>query len=156
MGSFIEARRERAARAWGLSDEVVLVGAGKVVPIPGSGDQVYPFRVHPEYRWLTDAEGPLEVLAFDPAEGWARFVPEVTRDEIVWTGAGPREGRPLAELDAWRKARRGRPVANHAARLSTTRSAMARRVASDAEPTCGSSEAFGASSSACGTLGSST
>ena len=40
-------------------------------------------------------------------------------------------------------------------RLSTTRSAMALRVCTEAEPTCGSSVALGRSSSACGTCGSS-
>ena len=47
------------------------------------------------------------------------------------------------------------PLSNQAARLSTTRSAIASRVATEAEATCGRSETFGSASSASGTLGSS-
>ena len=55
---------------------------------------------------------------------------------------------PAPASAAWRSL-------NQDTRLSTTRSAMALRVCTDAEPTCGSSVALGRSSSACGTFGSS-
>lgn len=110
-------RRDAAARAWGLRDELVLVAAGDPVPVPGRYDLTYRFRSHSEYLWLTDRERPGGVLAFDPADGWVEFVPPVTREELLWAGAddlqeGPLEGtRPIDDLDAWLAARAGRAAA---------------------------------------------
>ena len=50
---YLTARRARVAKAWALSDEVVLVPAGTPIEIPGT-DQEYPFRAHPEHRYLAD------------------------------------------------------------------------------------------------------
>lgn len=110
MNSFLERRRERIAAAWALTDELVLVGAGEPVSIPGGADQTFPFLAHAEYVWLADREVPGAVVAFDPRSGWTDFVPVVTEAERVWEGAGQRDGTPLAELAAWLAARRGRPV----------------------------------------------
>ena len=101
------------AEAWDLRDELVLVGAGARMPIPGRADRTYPFRAHSEYLYLTDRERPGGVLAFDPSEGWVDFVVPVTREERLWEGApeGELEGVPIAELDAWLGAREGRAIA---------------------------------------------
>ena len=109
----LERRRHAVAARWDLGDEVVLIGAGQPVPIPGRGDPTYPFRSHSEYLYLTDRERPGGVLAFDPGEGWVEFVVPVTADELLWTGLeGDREGvpegtRPRDELEGWVA---GRPV----------------------------------------------
>jgi Xaa-Pro aminopeptidase len=106
-------RRAAAAAAWELSDQVVLVGAGEPIGIPGRGDVTYPFRAHSEYLYLTDRDRPSGVLAFDPQDGWADFVEPPTVEERLWSGAvgGEQDGVPLSDLAGWLAARRGRPVA---------------------------------------------
>jgi Xaa-Pro aminopeptidase len=107
IGDMLERRRRAAAEAWNLDDGVVLVEAGRPVPIPGRGDPTYPFRAHAEYLWLTDRERPGGVVAYDPAHGWAEFVVPVTTEELLWTGIeGDREGvpdgtRPVDDLAAF-------------------------------------------------------
>jgi Xaa-Pro aminopeptidase len=107
-------RRAAAVEAWKLTDELVLVGAGEPIPVPGRYDLTYPFRAHSEYLYLTDRERPGGVLAFDPADGWTEFVAPVTREELLWSGVdGLEEGvpdgsRPADELDGWLEARRDR------------------------------------------------
>src|SRR5215211_4867615 len=109
----LERRRRTAAEQWQLGDQVVLIGAGDRIPVPGRGDRTYPFRAHSEYLYLTDRERPGGVYALDPGEGWVEFVMPVTAQELLWSGLeGDREGvpagtRPLDELEAWL---RGRPV----------------------------------------------
>jgi Xaa-Pro aminopeptidase len=103
-------RRQAAAASWKLAKEIVLIGAGEPLPIPGRGDQTYPFRAHSEYFYLAGHERPGSVLAFDPAAGWTDFVPEVTEKEKVWSGDLPSLGVPLATIEGWLKARAGRVV----------------------------------------------
>jgi Xaa-Pro aminopeptidase len=112
IGVQLERRRRAAAEQWQLDDQVVLVGAGDRIPVPGRGDRTYPFRAHSEYLYLTDRERPGGVLAFDPHEGWVDFVAPVTRDERLWEGArgDEAEGVAVAELAAWLERRKGRPV----------------------------------------------
>ncbi|HEX5631998.1 MAG TPA: aminopeptidase P N-terminal domain-containing protein [Gemmatimonadales bacterium] len=110
MRDLLVARRERAAAAWALRDEVVLIGAGSMIPIPGGADATYPFLAHPEYLWLSGHEVVDAVLAFDPREGWTDFVPPVTQAERVWEGRTDAPGTPLHELGGWLAARRGRAV----------------------------------------------
>ena len=87
-------RRAAVASAWNMSDEVVLIGAGEPIPVPGF-DRSYPFRSHSEYFYLTDRERPGGVLAFDPADGWVEFLAPVTREELLWSGATDlEEGTP--------------------------------------------------------------
>ena len=74
LDTMIEARRERAAAAWALRDEVVLVGAGSSIGVPGGADLTYPFMAHTEYVWLTGHEVAGAVLAFDPRAGWTDSV----------------------------------------------------------------------------------
>jgi Xaa-Pro aminopeptidase len=109
----LERRRQAAADAWDLSDELVLVGAGARIPMPGRADLTYRFRAHSEYLYLTDRERPGGVLAFDPHEGWVDFVAPVTSAERLWEGApeGELEGVPLGALESWLEARKGRPAA---------------------------------------------
>src|SRR5436190_13911870 len=109
----LDRRRRALVAACELSDEVVLVGAGAPVPIPGRADRTYPFRSHSEYFYLTDRERPGGVLAFDPQEGWVDFVTPVTRDEALWEGASgaSREGVSITELESWLESRTGRSVA---------------------------------------------
>jgi Xaa-Pro aminopeptidase len=107
-------RLDALARAWDLRDEIVVIGAGQPLPVPGRGDRTYPFRSHSEYLYLTDRERPGGVLAFDAAEGWADFVAPVSREERLWAGgpAGGQEGRPLPELGDWLAKRSRPPIAN--------------------------------------------
>jgi Xaa-Pro aminopeptidase len=109
-------RRSAAAVAWDLSDEIVLVGAGDEVPLPGRQDLTYPFRAHSEYFYLTDRERPGGVLAFDPQAGWFDFVAPVTAEELLWSGTedareGVPEGAvPRPEFETWLRERDGRPI----------------------------------------------
>jgi Xaa-Pro aminopeptidase len=111
-------RRARIAPALGLTDEILLVGAGQPVPKPELSDQTYPFLAHQEYYYLAGlADAPGAVIAYDPRDaaapggGWISFVPEVTEAERVWEGRSPRDGVPLARLPSWLAARSGRPLA---------------------------------------------
>jgi Xaa-Pro aminopeptidase len=110
MDDLIHARRERAAAAWALRDELVLIGAGPVIGVPGGADQTYPYLAHAEYLWLTGHEVADGVLAFDPRDGWTDFIPPVTQAERVWEGREDAGGTPIHELAGWLAARRGRPV----------------------------------------------
>jgi Xaa-Pro aminopeptidase len=109
----LDRRRRAVAEAWALTDQVILIGAGERIPVPGRADRTYPFRAHSEYLYLTDRERPGGVLAFDPREGWVDFVTPVTRDERLWEGArdDEQQGRPASELEGWLAERRDRPVA---------------------------------------------
>jgi len=118
----LEERRARAVKAWGLTREIVLVGSGEPVSIPGHQDQVYSFRAHAEYFWLTEREKPGCVLAYDPEEGWTDFVPVATEDQRVWEGAGAPEGVPADGLQQWLAKRRGRPVAALGSRIKGVKS----------------------------------
>lgn len=110
-----ELRRRRAAvvDAWGLDDEVVLIGAGAPIPRPGRDDTTYPFEAHSEYYYLTDRNRPGGVLAFDPGEGWVDFVAPVTASDRLWSGAPTTDlERPTTDdLDGWLEVRAGRPIA---------------------------------------------
>jgi Xaa-Pro aminopeptidase len=110
MASYLERRRDRIAAAWNLSDEAVLVGAGRPIPIPGGADQTFPFVAHSDYFYLTDRQVAGGVLAFDAKEGWVDFVPDVTAAERVWEGKTDVPGTPLSRLEGWLAARRGRTV----------------------------------------------
>jgi Xaa-Pro aminopeptidase len=106
-------RLAAAADAWGLTDEIVLVGAGDPIPVPGRGDLTYPFRAHSEYLYLTDVNRPGGVLGFDPDEGWFEFEAAVDAAERLWLGtpaAGP-GGLTTRELAGWLRSRSGRPIA---------------------------------------------
>jgi Xaa-Pro aminopeptidase len=107
----LEKRKKSAAWQWSLRDEIVLIGAGQAIPIPGRADQTYPFRAHSEYFYLTDRDRPGCVLAFDPKEGWTDFIPKITRDEAVWMGSMPDEGVSVANLPSWLRRRKGRRLA---------------------------------------------
>jgi len=110
LDALIAARRERAAAAWALRDEVLLVGAGSPIGVPGGADLTFPYMAHTEYVWLAGHEVAGAVLAFDPRTGWTDFVPPVTQAERVWEGREDTPGTPLPELAGWLAARRGRPV----------------------------------------------
>jgi Xaa-Pro aminopeptidase len=109
----LERRRRAVAERWNLDSEVVLIGAGEPLPVPGRADRTYPFRSHSEYVYFTDSERPGGVLAYDPQEGWIDFVAPVTSEELLWSGGveGEDGGVPVTELPAWLKQRQGRRVA---------------------------------------------
>ena len=111
MKSYLERRRERVAAAWNLNDDVVLVGAGRPIPIPGGADQTYPYLAHSDYYYLADREVPGGVVAFDPKEGWVDFVPDITTAERVWEGKSDIRGTPMSKFDDWLTARTGRTLA---------------------------------------------
>lgn len=106
-------RRSAAADQWNLDDQVVLIGAGDPIPIPGRGDLTYPFQAHSEYYYLTDRNLPGGVLAFDPKEGWRDFLAPISATERLWLGLAPGEGdEPTTdELPEWLKLRSGRTMA---------------------------------------------
>jgi Xaa-Pro aminopeptidase len=119
----LERRRREVAERWGLTDEIVLIGAGSPIHVPGRADLTYRFRSHSEYLYLTDRERPEGVLAFDPGgEGWVDFVAPVTREERLWEGASPGDddGTALDELERWIEARAGRRIALLGARGAAT------------------------------------
>jgi Xaa-Pro aminopeptidase len=106
-------RRAAAAGLWALTEELVLIGAGDPIPVPGRGDRTYPFMAHSEYYYLTDRNRPGGVLALDPHDGWSDFVAPVTESDRLWSGApsGDLGGLPLPELAGWLRPRSGRRVA---------------------------------------------
>src|SRR5262249_37807756 len=110
MDDLLRERRKRAADAWALRDEIVLVGSGSPIHVPGGADLTYPYMAHTEYVWLAGHESPDSVLAYDPRAGWTDFVPPVTQAERVWEGRTESRGTPLGELAGWLAARRGRPI----------------------------------------------
>jgi Xaa-Pro aminopeptidase len=122
----IAARRARIAGALQLVDEILVIGAGEPVPLPGGTDQTYPFRAHPEYFYLTGKDSPGGIIAFDPKDhsrsSWVFFVPEVTEAERIWEGRTQEAGRGLSALEPWLTARRGRPIVNLGERLRGVRS----------------------------------
>jgi Xaa-Pro aminopeptidase len=109
----LDRRRRAVAEAWGLGKELVLVGAGDPIPIPGRGDPTYPFRAHCEYLYLTDRNHPGGVLAFDPETGWFDFLAPVTPAERLWSGSSELDPATLTTdaLPGWLAERAGRPVA---------------------------------------------
>ena len=109
----LDRRRRAVAGEWGLTDEVVLIGAGELITVPGRGDRTYPFYAHSEYFYLTDRNRPGGVLAFDPGEGWFDFVTPITEDDRLWSGAPaePQQGLTTAALADWLASRSARPVA---------------------------------------------
>jgi hypothetical protein len=109
IGTQLARRRDAAARAWELGDELVLIAAGDPIPIPGRGDPTYPFKAHSEYLYLTDRNRPGGVLAFDPAEGWHDFVAPVTAEEMLWEGASPGETGGSRTPSSWSACAARRP-----------------------------------------------
>jgi Xaa-Pro aminopeptidase len=110
----LERRRAAAAAAWDLTDELVLIGAGEPIGVPGRLDLTYPFKAHTEYFYLTDRNQPDGVLAFDPHEGWVDFVAPITEADRLWSGA-PAEDPPgptTDQLAGWLEARSGRRIAD--------------------------------------------
>ena len=99
--------------AWELSDEVVLIGAGDPIGVPGRGDRTYPFHAHSEYFYLTDRNRPGGVLAFDANAGWFDFEKPITADDRLWSGApaGEQQGLSTAALPDWLQSRASRPTA---------------------------------------------
>src|SRR4030095_12600791 len=105
----VERRRRAVEAEWNQLGAVVLISAGHPIPIPGRADRVYPFLAHSEYFYLTDHPRPGAALAYDPQEGWSEFVPAITADERLWSGALSDEaGTPASELGPWLERRRGR------------------------------------------------
>ena len=108
-------RRERLAAALGLTDEILLIGAGLPSPLPENTDQTYPFRAHSEFFYVAGLECPGAIVAFDPHDGqrtgWRLFVPEVTEAERIWEAREQATGEPLTALTAWITVRRDRPTA---------------------------------------------
>jgi Xaa-Pro aminopeptidase len=128
MDAFLADRRDRIARAIELDGELLLVGAGEPIGIPGGADQRYRFLAHPEYVYLADREIAGAVLAFDPSAGWTHFVPEVTERERIWEGrTDPEPGtEPLSSLAGWLAQRRGRGIVSLGAPLPGVRSEPSR------------------------------
>lgn len=116
MEKYLDARRQRVAAAWNLSNEIVLTASGELIPVPGGADQCLPFLPHTEYRYLADHDEPGCIVAFDPQSGWCEFRPPVEEPERVWEGRQPIEWseaiRPMTEFDGWLASRSSRPIAS--------------------------------------------
>jgi Xaa-Pro aminopeptidase len=106
--AILERRRKRTADAWNLTDDIVLIGGGSPIHIPGGADQTFPFNTHPEYYWLTGRQREGGVLAFDARDGWTLFEPALSQAEQVWGGSEAPIGRPIEELEPWLKEKNGR------------------------------------------------
>ncbi len=106
-------RRSAAADEWNLTDQVVVIGAGDPILVPGRGDTAYPFRAHSEYYYPTDRNRAGGILIFDPHEGWLDFVAPVTASDRLWSGeaAGEPDGLPMSGLADWLASRARRPTA---------------------------------------------
>ncbi len=109
----LAARRARIAAALGLTNEILLIGAGRPVPLPENTDQTYPFRSHADYFYLAGRECIGGVLAFDPRlgprRGWVSFVPKITEAERVWDTRTQDPGVLMSKFAPWLKARGRRP-----------------------------------------------
>jgi len=101
------------ADALGLTNEILLVGAGRPIPLPENTDQTYPFRSHTDYFYLAGRECIGGVLAFDPKlgprRGWVSFVPRITERERVWDTRTQDPGVLMSKFPAWLKSRARRP-----------------------------------------------
>ena len=106
----LQRRRQRTLVAWNLTNDVVLIGGGSPISIPGGADQTFPFSTHPEYYWLTGRQREGGVLAYDSREGWTLFEPPLSVGEQVWGGNEAPIGRSIEELESWTKAREGRKI----------------------------------------------
>ena len=96
---------DERGEATNLDDEVVLIGAGELILVPGRADRIYFFRSHSEYFYLTDRERPGGVLAFDPHGSMISG----TDADAVKHVAGRRSScihsaQQLARSPAWRSA----------------------------------------------------
>jgi Xaa-Pro aminopeptidase len=98
-------RRKRLERDFLDENAVVLVGAGRPLPIAGT-DQVHDFHAHPEFYYLTGLRTPGAVAAFDAREGWRIFAPQPGQEDRVWLGDGTTlaeqsetSGLPVSDLD---------------------------------------------------------
>jgi len=131
---FLTARRARVAKAWALQNEVVLIPAGDPIGIPGT-DEHYPFRAHPEHRYLADMNEPGRVLAYDArADSWTLFAPRVPVEQIIWYGDVEEVGTPVAELDAWLEGRTVKSIgAGEGDRDLSMKVTMARRLKDSVE-----------------------
>jgi Xaa-Pro aminopeptidase len=114
LAQALQRRRSETAAAWGLTEELVLIGAGEPIGVPGRLDLTYPFKAHTEYLYLTDRNLPGGVLAFDPYEGWVDFVVPITEADRLWSGAPAEdpEGPTTEQLAGWLEQRAGRPIAD--------------------------------------------
>ncbi len=106
----IEQRQQRAASAFGTTDDIVLIGAGMPISIPGGADQCFPYKPHPEYFWLTGRHREGGVMAYDPREGWTLFETPLSVGEQIWGGSEHPVGHPVTELEEWLKSRADRKV----------------------------------------------
>jgi Xaa-Pro aminopeptidase len=111
----LSARRERIERAWGLTDEAVLIPSGLPIPVDGT-DATHAFHPHAEHVWLAGLFTPGQVLVFEPKDGWTLFARVATDEERIWEGdtedfdslrerTGLSNVRDLADLDAWLRIR---------------------------------------------------
>ena len=105
----LAARRARMAAALGLTDEILIVGAGHPIPLPEGTDQNYPYRSHLDYFYLMGRECIGGVLAFDPRlgprRGWVSFVPKLTEADRVWDTRTQDPGVLMSKFVPWLKAR---------------------------------------------------
>ena len=101
----LASRRLRIAKALGLTNQILLIGAGRPVPLPESTDQTYPFRSHTDYFYLAGRECIGGVLAFDPRlgphRGWVSFVPKITETERVWDTRTQDPGVLMSKFASW-------------------------------------------------------
>ncbi|MFQ3316430.1 MAG: Xaa-Pro aminopeptidase [Candidatus Poriferisodalaceae bacterium] len=106
----IDSRRKRVVKNWGLTDEIIIVRSGSLVPIDGT-DMHYPYQPHPNFAYLAAVGVPEALLAYDAQQNhWETFGPRATADELVWEQSAQNLGIPVAELEEWLASRPNRKI----------------------------------------------
>lgn len=106
--SALKRRQSNVAELWSSqisNQEVVLVWAGDERAIPGGLDQVFPYKPHPDYYWLTGNLRSGGVMCFSRQDGFIEFQRPISAEEILWEGAREPSltGRGLSELPDYLK-----------------------------------------------------
>lgn len=96
---FLQARRKRFEASLSLVDQVILIGSGAPIPIPGGADQIYPFRAHSHFLYLVDQHIPHSALLFSPQCGWRLFAPVLEERDFLWTNPPQYEAEDSKNLN---------------------------------------------------------
>lgn len=102
----ISARQEKVSRTWSSmisNDDLVLIGAGSEVGVPGGLDQVFQFKAHPDYYWLTGHQRSGGVVCFSKQDGFVEFQRSLSLEEKLWEGGREEAptGKALSELESY-------------------------------------------------------
>jgi Xaa-Pro aminopeptidase len=101
-------RQSKVAELWSSqisNQEIVLIWAGEERVVPGGLDQVFPYKPHPDYYWLTGNVRAGGVMCFCRQDGFVEFQRSMSAEEVLWEGGREPSptGRPLSELQEYLK-----------------------------------------------------